>query len=118
MRISDWSSDVCSSDLSPAHRGVSGCGRHYEASRLPRLGSGSNPQSLPPEVRRPEGEWTFPNRKDPGARRFHQVRQQDQRRAILLSSRRRSEERRVGKEWVSKCGFRWSPYHIKKKKKK
>src|SRR3546814_20626858 len=23
----------------------------------------------------------------------------------------RSEERRVGKEWVSTCGFRWSPYH-------
>src|SRR3546814_15049453 len=23
----------------------------------------------------------------------------------------RSEERRVGKEWVSKCRSRWSPYH-------
>src|SRR3546814_15924271 len=23
----------------------------------------------------------------------------------------RSEERRVGKEWVSTCRFRWSPYH-------
>src|SRR3546814_11749729 len=23
----------------------------------------------------------------------------------------RSEERRVGKEWVSKCRYRWSPYH-------
>src|SRR3546814_11661907 len=28
----------------------------------------------------------------------------------------RSEERRVGKEWVSKCRFRWSPYHEEKKK--
>src|SRR3546814_15704736 len=28
----------------------------------------------------------------------------------------RSEERRVGKEGVSRCRFRWSPYHIKKKK--
>src|SRR3546814_16199915 len=28
---------------------------------------------------------------------------------------RRSEERRVGKECVSKCRSRWSPYHEKKK---
>src|SRR3546814_12944925 len=28
----------------------------------------------------------------------------------------RSEERRVGKECVSKCRSRWSPYHKKKKK--
>src|SRR3546814_11818684 len=30
----------------------------------------------------------------------------------------RSEERRVGKECVSTCRSRWSPYHSKKKKKK
>src|SRR3546814_15372317 len=30
----------------------------------------------------------------------------------------RSEERRVGKECVSTCRSRWSPYHIKKKKNK
>src|SRR3546814_17847972 len=29
----------------------------------------------------------------------------------------RSEERRVGKECVSTCRSRWSPYHEKKKKK-
>src|SRR3546814_11317848 len=29
----------------------------------------------------------------------------------------RSEERRVGKECVSTCRSRWSPYHLKKKKK-
>src|SRR3546814_18876829 len=28
----------------------------------------------------------------------------------------RSEERRVGKEWVSTCRSRWSTYHSKKKK--
>src|SRR3546814_18078626 len=27
----------------------------------------------------------------------------------------RSEERRVGKECVSTCRYRWSPYHLKKK---
>src|SRR3546814_17201135 len=31
---------------------------------------------------------------------------------------RRSEERRVGKEGVSTCRSRWSPYHSKKKTKK
>src|SRR3546814_4881111 len=30
----------------------------------------------------------------------------------------RSEERRVGKEWVSTCRYRWSPSPEKKKKKK
>src|SRR3546814_13264775 len=25
--------------------------------------------------------------------------------------KKRSEERRVGKEWVSTCRYRWSPYH-------
>src|SRR3546814_20895392 len=30
----------------------------------------------------------------------------------------RSEERRVGKECVSTCRSRWSPYHKKKQKKK
>src|SRR3546814_16678058 len=32
-----------------------------------------------------------------------------------LSVIRRSEERRVGKEWVSTCRSRWSPEHLKKK---
>src|SRR3546814_11539176 len=30
----------------------------------------------------------------------------------------RSEERRVGKECVSTCRSRWSPYHYKQKKKR
>src|SRR3546814_1504976 len=33
-----------------------------------------------------------------------------------LQDERRSEERRVGKECVSTCRSRWSPYHEKKKK--
>src|SRR3546814_21028854 len=31
------------------------------------------------------------------------------------NGRERSEERRVGKECVSTCRSRWSPYHYKKK---
>src|SRR3546814_20523520 len=36
--------------------------------------------------------------------------------ARWLFRKRRSEERRVGKECVSPCRSRWSPYHYKKKK--
>src|SRR3546814_7133077 len=71
MRISDWSSDVCSSDLSfrvPGKRFVDGF------------------------------EPTLPVEK------FRQMIFGD----II---QRRSEERRVGKECVSTCRSRWSPYH-------
>src|SRR3546814_16999973 len=33
-----------------------------------------------------------------------------------VAARRRSEGRRVGKECGSTCSYRWSPYHLKKKK--
>src|SRR3546814_20526303 len=36
--------------------------------------------------------------------------------SAMPAARRRSEERRVGKECVSTCRSRWSPYHSKKKK--
>src|SRR3546814_13378732 len=36
--------------------------------------------------------------------------------SIVLHNEDRSEERRVGKECVSTCRSRWSPYHKKKKK--
>src|SRR3546814_20368860 len=32
----------------------------------------------------------------------------------VASREMRSEERRVGKEWVSTCSLRWSPYHSKR----
>src|SRR3546814_7431235 len=73
MRISDWSSDVCSSDL-----------RWLRQSCSPPC----------PVVER--------------ARPYA---------AVLVSTRwtgrrpQRSEERRVGKECVSTCRCRWSPYH-------
>src|SRR3546814_18204179 len=44
--------------------------------------------------------------------------QHDQGPAMTIADRMRSEERRVGKEWVSTCSSRWSPYHLKKKKNK
>src|SRR3546814_11444815 len=41
------------------------------------------------------------------------VRNEEQR-ALVLADATRSEERRVGKECVSTCRSRWSPYHSKK----
>src|SRR3546814_20126152 len=87
MRISDWSSDVCSSDLQAEQRD----GEH------------------PVEQRRDDGD------RDVG----DQDRGDGDRRADPLEDRcghHRSEERRVGKECVSTCRSRWSPYHSQKKK--
>src|SRR3546814_5103450 len=68
MRISDWSSDVCSSDLSLRVHAV-------------------RKMAIP--------DWRWP----------------DCSATARASSHRRSEERRVGKECVSTCRSRWSPYH-------
>src|SRR3546814_5240444 len=76
MRISDWSSDVCSSDLLAAAL------RHA-------IGE---PQS---ETRLVSG-YFVPGRAGVDA---------------LGALAARSEERRVGKECVSTCRSRWSPYH-------
>src|SRR3546814_2824478 len=67
MRISDWSSDVCSSDLD-ARRACRSSDLGARWSTRPIIGGASE--------------------------------------AVL-----RSEERRVGKECVSTCRSRWSPYH-------
>src|SRR3546814_4218329 len=81
MRISDWSSDVCSSDLA--------------RSRL-RAKAVANPDTI-------SARWTETARVNAKAR----CAQDD----VLNVSLVRSEERRVGKEGVSTCRSRWSPYH-------
>src|SRR3546814_16518709 len=90
MRISDWSSDVCSSDLCPSTAPAAsfpcppaptdrkGCG-----------GSGCRRGSLPPST-------------PPSC-------------AAAATWASRSEERRVGKECVSTCRSRWAPDHEQNK---
>src|SRR3546814_13706548 len=39
---------------------------------------------------------------------------QDEAPGLIFWHPKRSEARRVGKEWVSTCRSRWSPYHYKK----
>src|SRR3546814_3806549 len=90
MRISDWSSDVCSSDLS-----VTG---FYVADAFPKCCLQESGEGEAPRVHG-----------------FSANRAADGRPAVsgCESSQEpaRSEERRVGKECVSTCRSRWSPYH-------
>src|SRR3546814_5025828 len=88
MRISDWSSDVCSSDLglgpvadmAPVER----TGRLEDAGLGHHLRGGNG--RFRPVALAPPFAW-------------------------LPGPAGRSEERRVGKECVSTCRSRWSPYH-------
>src|SRR3546814_18569163 len=100
MRISDWSSDVCSSDLvDPAHqRDIAG------AVIAPLAGALERPQL---------GKARFPIAQDV-LRQPRLARQLPDRAESGVGLVGRSAERRVGKECVSTCRSRWSPYHAKK----
>src|SRR3546814_1676742 len=87
MRISDWSSDVCSSDLLGAPAGP------CQASAMPEL----------PEVETVRGGLA-------PVLEGHRLTRVEARRPDLRFPLR-SEERRVGKECVSTCRSRGSPYH-------
>src|SRR3546814_17519792 len=117
MRISDWSSDVCSSDLAAAQVDHAALGDAAARGRLELLTPlakahatdvGCLVTSLGVPVHGGMGYI-----EETGAA-------QDLRDARLtpIYEDTRSEERRVGQEWVSPCRFRWSQKHSKKKKKK
>src|SRR3546814_13925403 len=97
MRISDWSSDVCSSDLDRAEQFGRGraARRHAEQDQAHDRRDGERGDAVRLDRDR-EGDLLE--------------------RALVVGFR--SEERRVGKECVSTCRSRWSPYHSKKKQKK
>src|SRR3546814_10048634 len=84
MRISDWSSDVCSSDL---RKGI--LASVIATLTLPGIGG---------------FVLTIGAAVDANVLINERIREEQ----------RRSEERRVGKECVSTCRSRWSPYHEKK----
>src|SRR3546814_12126347 len=100
MRISDWSSDVCSSDLFLT-RMFRKSGAYYYA-----IARGEDDRPVGPDRERKSygGENTFETDTTD--------------RAVLLDEitaiADRSEARRVGKECVSTCRSRGSPYHQKK----
>src|SRR3546814_20849599 len=106
MRISDWSADVCSSDLDRRSGGrTGGRGRRHGHADLDR----SRERSAMARALRREDSRTRGT--DAPGRRLYRVRLPD-RHARLRGEK--SEERRVGKECVSTCISRWSPYHSKK----
>src|SRR3546814_13442153 len=94
MRISDWSSDVCSSDLGVLLGIAFVC---VVAARL--LDSGDEHQE-------PQAQARLEERIKPVANVVTDP-------SVLVKLR--SEERRVGKECVSTCRSRWSPDPLKKK---
>src|SRR3546814_12952831 len=108
MRISDWSSDVCSSDLAGAGEPDFQLVAVAAADRLLKHG-----QIL---VEALQGrEHRVPVRKE-DVPPHHRIARRDA--GEVAETARRSEERRVGKECVSTCRSRWAPYHKKKKNKK
>src|SRR3546814_2274237 len=101
LRISDWSSDVCSSDLAAggfarraARAAVAADG--YQLFHLTHI-----QRALDDPLRQRLGQW-MPDQRSRLAG------------SELAVHDHRSEERRVGKECVSTCRSRWSPYHYKK----
>src|SRR3546814_6321106 len=91
MRISDWSSDVCSSDL---------LRYSYRHSELPEgaIVVAARFKGQPGDAHAIQAEMD----------RISASREASQ---PLRSKTGRSEERRVGKECVSTCRSRWSPDH-------
>src|SRR3546814_18396003 len=110
MRISDWSSDVCSSDLWQPDCAASGLVFDPEDGIWQRV------------LAVPAGDWEY---KAPlngswdvnfGANGVQgganiPLALAAARDVKFYYSHARSEERRVGKECVSTCRSRWSPYH-------
>src|SRR3546814_21182589 len=104
MRISDWSSDVCSSDLD-RERG------HQDRAQARAVRFENGPLALVAFLApQPVREINLQDR----VLLHNPEQQQDADRGEHLQ---RSEERRVGKECVSTCRSRWSPSHSKKKHK-
>src|SRR3546814_12550521 len=120
MRMSDWSSDVGSSDFGlalglandlrqPRLGGIVAILDQQLLAALDRVAALVGIEQLPVAfaLDHEVGIHAFGGQVHPGVAEF----------AVLRNAEAaRSEERRVGKECVSTCRSRWSPYHIKKKK--
>src|SRR3546814_16459685 len=103
MRISDWSSDVCSSDLERLLKDA-GIVRHRG-----KIEATINNASRAQELVRETGSlaayvWSFEPRGEDAPYLASTS-------PASVAMSKRSEERRVGKECVSTCRSRWSPDH-------
>src|SRR3546814_13408849 len=98
MRISDWSSDVCSSDLPHENELVFKLLVNKNSIRSIARVADLSPKAV-------YGKIDFIHRQ---CLAFAADRERD---LQNLPLRRSSEARRVGKECVSTCRSRWPPYH-------
>src|SRR3546814_2583170 len=99
MRISDWSSDVCASDLARQ------CAEQVELFALLQgmpwwAGHGDGHRRCADQRARLSAEWCSAYS---GSEVVSKLR-------VSAQASRRSEERRAGKACVSTCRSRWSPY--------
>src|SRR3546814_17006901 len=98
MRISDWSSDVCSSDLRSSH------GPLVPLDAVTTVRRGVGPLTINHQAQLPSVTLAFGLAPDVTiGTAVERIRE--------MESESRTEERRVGKECVSTCRSRWSPYH-------
>src|SRR3546814_15075998 len=104
MRISDWSSDVCSSDLGDTRIAGAIVDALTGLTDVP----GGGKFALEREVTNFIGSTALEAARNQEAHADAVARHGD-----IMNRREavRSEERRVGKECVSTCRSRWSPYH-------
>src|SRR3546814_20278654 len=110
MRISDWSSDVCSSDLHGGGRFGRAYGHQIEVGQVARIGNFAECDAGKIQRAYPAGQKAYAHAARPaghgsqGAVGMH---------IDLDLVPGRSAERPVGKECVSQCRFWWSPSHSK-----
>src|SRR3546814_11166092 len=104
MRISDWSSDVCSSDLFEFGLKADFFDRHLRTNLAAFTYSFDGLQSTLSQIIDGVAINNFVNA---GNAKINGAELE----AVILPFENRSEERRVGKECVSTCRSRWSPYH-------
>src|SRR3546814_13212037 len=102
MRISDWSSDVCSSDLA----GRLDQGLRDDQLRIVRLAH---------RLQAAGGVHGVADRGDAAGAAVAHLADDGRPEVQADADAQRSEERRVGKECVSTCRSRGSPYTSKKK---
>src|SRR3546814_13159509 len=108
MRISDWSSDVCSSDLvASLTHGITGIGDH----RRNLMGQATAVKTVTDRIQtKLASVLTAMQIGDMTRQRIEHCQSSFRVLEEVLASES-SEERRVGKECVSTCRSRWSTYH-------
>src|SRR3546814_14034777 len=103
MRISDWSSDVCSSDLLDARGKPAVFGSILGASGGAEEKAEAKRERALPHGFLPLIAWIMSRARGASNRRENLRRREGE--------SHRSDERRVGKECVRTCRSRWSPSH-------